>query len=133
MHKYNREEAQQIANEIKKYQGEDTQKIIKKGLAKRAKVLDQNPNHYLSYGPYWWIIKKLFAAYLPGKKWYQTGVYNAVDVVKYGFDDDFLNYAAAVYYSSHCDLYNPSFHVLSPGDGFDDIRYSIYDEDAPAL
>lgn len=134
MHKYTRQDAEQIAQEIKKARkSEDTQAIIKKGLANRAKVLDQTPNNYLSYGPYWWIIKKLFAKYFPGQKWYQTGVYNAVDVVKYGFDDDFLNYSAAVYYSSHYDSYNPSFHVLSPGDGFDDIRYSIYDEDAPAL
>ena len=133
MHKYNREEAELIAQEIKKNQGEDTVKIIKKNLTNIAKVLDQSAEYYCSFGPYWWIIKKLFAKYLPGKKWYQTGVYNAVDVVKYGFDDDFLNYAVAIYYSSQNYFSNPSFHVLSPGDGFDDIQYGIWDEDAPAL
>ena len=133
MHKYNQEEAQKIANEIKKHQGDDTQKIIKKGLANIAKILDQNPNHYLSYGPYWWILKKMFAQYFPGKKWYQTGAYIAVDVEKYGFQDDFLNWAAAVHYGSQYNMYNPSFHILSEGDGYDDIRYTIFDEDAPAL
>ena len=133
MHKYNRSEAEQIAQEIKKALGENTQAIIKKGLENRAKVLDHNPNHYMSYGPYWWIIKKLFAKYLPGKKWYQTGAYSATDVMKYGFEDDFLDYAAAVFYSEQYSMYNPSFHILSEGDGYDDINYTIYDEDAPAL
>lgn len=125
-------EAMQIANEIKKSNpGESEADILRKGLTNIAKTLDSMPRYYLSFGHYWWIIKKLFPQYLPDcRKWYCSGVYNAVDANRYGFEkSDFLSYSAAVYYSNMHDFSNPTAHRIET-DGQEKI-YHIHDEDAP--
>lgn len=132
---YSKEEAQQIADEMLRLRkGKTEEQIIKKGLQNVAKVLDKSPSFYLSFGPYWWLVKKLMAKYNPGDRWYQNGTYSAVDVTRFGFgDNDFLNWAVSIYYSSENDFTRPSRHILQVSDDAEDIHYTLFDEDAPNL
>jgi hypothetical protein len=131
---FNIKEAQQIADEILKHQKNKTkEQIVKKGLERVATVLDRSPSYYLSFGPYWWLIKRMFYKNFPGDKWYQSGAYNAVDCQKYSLGDEFLNWAAAIYYSNQHNFDRPSVHIFQKSDDGDDIQYLLYDEDAPVL
>lgn len=135
---YSGKEAQQIADKIiEENRAKEKEDIIKDGLKNVSNALNKKPEFYLAFGPYWWIMKKFFASYIPEHvkgKWYGSGAYNAVDVNKYGFEDDFLSYAAAMYYFDHHWSDCPSTHIFTKGsDDGEEIYYTIFDEDAPAL
>jgi hypothetical protein len=133
--KITREEAERISQEKlsdPSSRGMNKKKLILRGLNNWGQTLDKHPDYYRAFGPYWWIMKKLFRTYINDyKKWYCSDMYNASDASKYGFNDEWLDHIAAIYYASQHTFDRPEWHIMKDDEDGPEDHYYIHDEDAP--
>ena len=64
---YTRENIEKIAADIlRNQQSKSKEEILEQAFSNIAIVLDDDAEFYMSFGPFWWNIKRLFPKYLIG-------------------------------------------------------------------
>lgn len=109
---YNRSELESMASAALK--GRNLQAFLKQGTSALVGLMQQKPDYWKLFGPYYGVIKKLLIKYQPQFKQPQDWDDVPDYLSHYDFGDDLLNWTAAMsYLSKDGDYLQPIGHPHS--------------------